>query len=286
MTIADLAATPRTAGVALPTGVRLCYAELGDPAGHAVLLLHGLSDSRRSFDRLLPLLPPSLRLIVPDQRGHGDSDRPDDGYTLPALAADALALLDALGVARATVVGHSLGSFVAQRLALAARERVAGLVLVASASAPDRMAGADDFAGAIAGLGASGDPDGPAPEAFVREFQASTVHVPVPADFMEDVVAASLRLPVRVWQALAHGLLAADDADRGHRLPTLLLWGERDAYMLREEQDALLARLPAATLVTLADTGHAPHWERPVETAAALAPFLARMAAGARPADR
>ena len=78
----------------------------------------------------------------------------------------------------------------------------------------------------------------------------------------------------------AESRLTGGDCDGlgAHGIPTLLLWGERDAYMLRAEQEALLARLPSATLTALADTGHAPHWERPAAVADALRPFLARMA--------
>src|SRR5262245_19238745 len=74
----------------LATGVRLRYAENGDPAGHPIILLHGYTDSWFSFSRALPYFDPSWRVYILDQRGHGDSERPADGYTFPDFAADVI----------------------------------------------------------------------------------------------------------------------------------------------------------------------------------------------------
>src|SRR5690606_28425617 len=87
--------------VQLPTGVRLHYAEQGDPAGEPVILLHGYSDSWFSWSRVLPLFPSSWRVYALDQRGQGDSDRPATGYGMADIAADVIAFLDAKGIKRA-----------------------------------------------------------------------------------------------------------------------------------------------------------------------------------------
>ena len=126
------------------TGVSLEVAERGAPGGQPVLFLHGYTDSWFSFSSVLERLPPTVRAIVPTQRGHGDSDRPECCYRPSDFAADAVALLDALGVPRATIVGHSMGSFVAQRLAVDAPGRVSRLVLVGS-GATARTAPVLDF---------------------------------------------------------------------------------------------------------------------------------------------
>jgi len=261
---------PEFGRVTLPTGVELHYAELGEAGDPAVLLLHGYSDSWFSYSRILPLLPEGRRYIAPDLRGHGRSARPDAGYAMDGLAADVLALMDALGIARATVVGHSMGSFIAQRVSSLAPGRVDGLVLIASATSVEGVSGVDDFARAI---GALEDPVSPE---FVREFQAGTVFAPVPQEFMETVVDESLGLPARVWQALFEGMRAAGSFPPAGRpaTPTLLLWGDRDAMMPRAEQDALLRAFPAATLIVYEQTGHAPHWERPERVADDLRAFL------------
>src|SRR5262245_5348859 len=100
----------------LGTGVRLRYVDTGQRTGRPVLLLHGYSDSWFSFSPVLPLLDPALRLIIADQRGHGGSDRPSAGYSPDDMAADAIALLDALGIPSVAAVGHSMGSLVVLRM--------------------------------------------------------------------------------------------------------------------------------------------------------------------------
>src|SRR5262245_57413686 len=94
--IAALAPLISFADVTLPSGVRLHCAQQGPPSGSAVILLHGYSDSSFSFSRVMPLLPPELRVIAPDFRGHGDSDRPASGYRIDDLASDVLQLMDEL----------------------------------------------------------------------------------------------------------------------------------------------------------------------------------------------
>src|SRR5262245_26161220 len=104
--------------IQLHGGPRLSYIEQGDPSGWPVVLLHGVSDSCRSFARLLPHLPPFLRVYAISQRGHGDSERPPAGYGPHGLAADLAAFMELVGAAPAFVVGHSMGSSVAECFAL------------------------------------------------------------------------------------------------------------------------------------------------------------------------
>jgi pimeloyl-ACP methyl ester carboxylesterase len=205
-----------------------------------------------------------------DLRGHGDSERPTSGYRMRDLAADVIAFMQEKGLARATVAGHSMGSFVAQQVALAAPERVAGLVLMGSATTPHNIVGIRKLQQAVDAL------TDPVPAAFVREFQASTIYQPLPADFLDQVVAASLKLPARVWRAVMAGLLATARPVRygDHPMPTLICWGNRDTYFPRTEQDALTALLPQTIMKVYAETGHALHWERPTEFVRDLEEFL------------
>ncbi|MFN2522631.1 MAG: alpha/beta fold hydrolase [Mycobacteriales bacterium] len=94
-----------------------------------MLLLHGLASTRRFWDLVLPGLA-GLPVVALDQRGHGDSDRPAGPYDGATVAADALTALDALGISRAVVVGHSWGASTALRLAADAPERVLAVVAV------------------------------------------------------------------------------------------------------------------------------------------------------------
>jgi len=101
--------------------------------GPAVLFIHGWSLSGEVWDRQLRVVAEAgYRAIAMDQRGHGDSDAPLDGYGIDDLTADALGVLDALGIDRAVVVGWSLGGMVGLRLAHRHPDRVRALVMVAS----------------------------------------------------------------------------------------------------------------------------------------------------------
>jgi non-heme chloroperoxidase len=266
----SLLAAPRFADAKLSTGVRLRYAELGDPAHHPLILLHGYTDSWFSFSRVLPELAEMFRVYALDQRGHGDSARPAGGYSMGAMAADVLAFMDAEGLQRATIVGHSMGTFVARQVALAAPGRVESLVLLGSGiNARNQVL--LELQQAVDELAE------PVQTEFVREFQVSTIALPVPDSFLDRVIAETLKLPLHVWRTALAGLLADDSHGRLGEIqaPALLISGAKDAIFSEAEQDALLAALPAASLTRYPAIGHAPHWERPDEVARTIVSFVA-----------
>jgi non-heme chloroperoxidase len=254
--------------VTLPSGVRLQYAETGRPDGEPIIMLHGYTDSWFSYSRVLPLLAPKYRAISITQRGHGDSDRPGS-YTGGDFAADVAAFMQALGIEQATVVGHSMGSFIAQTVAIRYPERVKKLVLVGSGTvaANEVILGLRDVVQTLTD---------PVPYDFAYEFQASTVFQPVPQDFLQTAVGESLKLPAQVWKDVLDGLIATENAPRLAEItaPTLVIWGEHDGIFPRAEQDALIAAIPNATLSVYAETGHAPHWEHPRDFAKELEKFV------------
>ncbi|HUE86128.1 MAG TPA: alpha/beta hydrolase [Vicinamibacterales bacterium] len=258
-------ATPATLfrkQLVLPNGVRLNSVQGGAIDGAAVILLHGITDSSYSFSRLLPLLPPELRVIALDLRGHGDSDRPADGYTMDDFAEDVIGVMDVLGIPRATLVGHSMGSFVARRAAERAPERVSRLVLVGTALAA-RNAVVAELQAAVERL------VDPVDESFIREFQLSTLHRPVPPEFLDHVIAESRKLPARVWRAALAGL--ANYAPQWPiTCPATILGGELDAVFSPDEQTALFLATEHSTLHLEREVGHTLHWEAP-ERFAALA---------------
>jgi pimeloyl-ACP methyl ester carboxylesterase len=239
----------------LPDGLRLNYVHGGSTEGAAVILLHGLTDSAFSYSRVLPLMPPELRLIAVDQRGHGDSDRPADGYTMDDFAGDVIGLMDALGIARSMLVGHSMGSFVARRVAERAPERVSRLVLVGTALTP-RNAVVGDLQTAVEAL------RDPVDESFIREFQLGTMRRAVPPEFLERVIAESRKLPARVWRAALAGLIRFQP-QWPISCPTAILGGELDAVFSVEEQMALFLGTQYSTLHLEPRVGHALHWEAP-----------------------
>ena len=259
----------RFATTRLATGPQVHYAEHGDPGREAIIFLHGWPDSWFSFSRVLSLLPPSYHAFALDQRGFGGSQRPACCYRIGDLAADVVAFMDAAGIERASVVGHSLGSFIARRVAETHPERVTRLVLIGSAATPVNPVTLEVQA-SVQGL------EDPVPAAFAWEFQASTAHLPLPEAFFEQIVAESRKLPARLWRTVFDGLLAFDDAADLGRIaaPTLLIWGEHDALFPRQEQERLVAAIPNARLVVYPETGHCPNWECPQQVATDLDAFM------------
>jgi non-heme chloroperoxidase len=268
----------RHSDVRLKTGVRLHYVEQGDPNGPPIILLHGYSDSWVSYTRVLPLIDRKYLVYIPDQRGHGDSDRPASGYTFPDFAGDVIAFMDAKGLKKATIVGHSMGSFVAQHVATMAPERVEKLVLVGSAPAVSN--------GVVLELqrevSALTDPVSPK---FVREFQTSVISQPVPDEFMDRVIQESLKLPARVWRDTMAGMLAQNSkVTLGEiKAPTLIIWGDRESvFPNRSDQEALRKAIPNATLKVYPGTGHCPNWEEPERFVKDLQEFMGRKGEGGK----
>ena len=270
-----MAMTSASKSVALPDGVELSYVEQGEPSGIPMLLLHGVSDSWWSFEPVLPHVPASLHAFALSQRGHGDSGRPAVGFAPHEFAADVAAFMDVVGLGSAVIVGHSMGTSIAQRFALDHPGRVVGLVLAGSFFASWRGSPAvvDLWDSVISTLTDPVDP------AFVREFQESTLARPVPPAFLDTIVRESLKVPARVWRAVFASFLEADfSAQLGEiKVPTLIVWGDRDAICPRSEQEALAAAIAEAQLVVYADAGHALHWEEPERFAADLVAFAERL---------
>jgi non-heme chloroperoxidase len=260
----------RFATTRLASGPRIHYAEQGDPSGETIVFLPAYTDSWFSYSQVLPLLPQRYHAYALDQRGHGDSERPDCCYAVEDFAADLVAFLDAVGVGRATLVGHSGSCLVARRVAEVHPERVARLVLL---GAPGSLGDNQEELALQTAVRALQDP---VPVQFARELQGAAAHVALPEAFFERLVADSLKLPARVWKSTLDGLFAFDDAADLARIaaPTLLIWGEWDRFLPREEEDHLGAVIPGARVVVYPATGHSPNWERPERVAADLDAFM------------
>lgn len=244
-----------TAQVVLPGGVRINYVHGGAHDGPAVLMLHGVSDSSFSFSRVMPLMPANHRIVAVDLRGHGDSGRPALDYSMSAFATDVLAVMDQLDIGTATLVGHSMGTFIARRAAELAPERISRLVLIGSAVTARNWV-IEEL------LTATESMSDPVDEGFIWEFQSSTIRRPVPPQFFKRVVAESRKLPARVWQAAVAGMWGFNP-QRPIACPTTILGGDRDAVFSVDEQVELFLATKRSTLHIEPGIGHTLHWEAP-----------------------
>lgn len=255
----------------LSTGLTLPYVSVGTSSATPVLLLHAWGESRRSFDRLLPLLPHTVRAMAIDQRGHGAADRPKGAYALADFADDVVAFMDAVGLPSAVLLGSSSGGYVAQQVAVTNPSRVTGLVLVGS---PRTLRGRPSFADEVDQL------SDPMNAAWVRR---SLTWFPrfhrVPESYIEDRVQDGARIPAHVWRETFTGLCtAAPPTDTATiSSPTLIVWGDRDELLTREHEEDLAAAIPGSRLVVYQNTGHLVLWEQPERVARDLTTFVASL---------
>lgn len=262
---------PTSLLIKVKTGITLNYVVQGDPNGPVIVLLHGAGDSWHSYQRVLPLIPAKYRVYAITMRGHGLSDHPKTGYARADFAADILDFLDQFHIHHATLVGHSLGSFVAQKVAELDTDHLDRLVLIGSGPGLHRKNEAtDEIKSYFSSV------QDPVPYTFARDFQASTIYSPIPAWFFETMVAEAQRVSADTWHGLGEGLTADEPVDdlKKIRVPTLVEWGEKDSIFSKSDQDILIHMIPNAKLSTYPDTGHALHWERPERFTKELLAFV------------
>ncbi len=248
--------------------IEIAYEEWG--AGERpFVLVHGFTGSRDDWREVLPPLGERGRTLAPDLRGHGDTTNPGDAeaYGFEPLVADLAGLLDAAGIERCDLLGHSLGGMVSLRFALAHPERVASLVLMDTSPRPVRQEMRPVFeAGAK----------------LAREAGMGALFEVLRQQAAEDAErAASMRHLVRalgeeaVWQRMrakleamdpeafaALGLLLTDHDDLEERLaeirvPTLVLVGADDEPFL-EPAETLARAITGAHHTVIPDAAHSP----------------------------
>ncbi|MDQ1319935.1 MAG: hypothetical protein QG655_1178 [Actinomycetota bacterium] len=274
-------------------GERVAYLDEGE--GEVILLLHGIAGSSQTWRSLIRPLSRHYRVVAPDLLGHGDSTKPRTDYSLGAFSVLLRDFLDELGIARATLVGHSLGGGIAmqfiyqhpdygQRLVLIGSgglgpdvgltlrlASLPGAELVLPLIAPRKMVATGDRlwswlrkAGVESPRGEemwrhySSLSDGPTRQAFLRTLRAVVDH-------RGQAVSALNRLTTRT------------------NFPVLVIWGDRDTMIPVHHAHAARRARPDVRLEVLADVGHFPHAERPVEVAELIVGFIADDSAAGNP---
>ena len=256
--------------VRLQNGVRLAYVEAGDPDGEPLLLLHGYTDSSRSFSPMVPYLS-RYRLLIPDQRGHGASDAPECCYGTSQFAYEARLFLDALGVKRAAVVGHSLGSMVAISLAADNPDRVSKVVLIGSTALVPVKRG-DWLYDNTAAMTGKLDPS----TQFAKDWHPANQPTKVDPAFANAINEEILRIPPHVWRSVMRELSYVPVGRHAPdvKAPVLVLSGGKDPLFPAEHHQSLLKAFPNAEAQVFAELGHNPNWEQPDAVASAIDRFL------------
>ncbi len=225
-------------------GLRVDVAGEGPPD---LLCLHGLVDRLEIWDRIAKPLSERGRVIRIDQRGHGESDAPSGPYRREDLAADVVAVIEHLGCTRAVLVGHSMGGIVAMVTALRYPDRVAGLVLIGTASQCS-----EKVAGWYERIAVAGERDGTA--GLARAIYGEKTRRVVSGD------AQGIAHVTRTLKSLHEDPLTPKLAKI--RCPALLVVGEKDP-MGPKASAIIAARLLDSHLEVVPDCGHWVHVESP-----------------------
>jgi len=253
-------------------GVKIAYDDVG--SGPAIVLLHGFPLDRRIWNPQRDALSGRARIILPDLRGAGESARGADGPALmESLAGDLAGLLDVLGIERAIVVGHSIGSYVAFAFFRMYAERVAGFGLVAghpAADTPALLPGRDTLATAL-----ERGEIAPAIDAYLPRYLDRRT-VPQLTQPLREIMA---RQDARGAAALVRGMKArvgSEELLADIAVPATIVAGASDDWIPPKQLRSAAAQIADCDFVLLPNVGHLPMLEAPEATTAALARLIER----------
>lgn len=266
-------------------GDQVAYLDEGQ--GEVILLLHGMAGSSQTWRSVIRPLSRHYRVVAPDLLGHGHSAKPRSDYSLGAFAVSLRDLLDEIGVARATVVGHSLGGGVAMQFVYQHPDYAERLILIGSGGlGPDvgwtlrllSAPGAELIMPIIA----------PPPVLSVGEkvrsfFTKMGVESPRGAEIWNayssfsdpETRQAFLRTLRSVVDYRGQAVSALNRLHVKAGLPTMAIWGDEDAIIPVQHAYAVQETRPDVRLEVLSGVGHFPQVERPMEVVDLIEDFIA-----------
>jgi len=292
-----------TTRISLPTGVTLKVAQGGPADAEAIILLHGFPESHRTWRHIAPALAEEYRVLAPDQRGFGASDKPVgvEKYSVHEAVADILALANVYGIERFTLVGHDWGGAVAWTTALKKANRLNRLVIV---NAPHPL---------IFQRSVIEDPEQRLASQYIRLFRSPMMEKTIEAMGVDAFFDKSFgghvdlaQIPPEERQASIQdwkreGALTAmlnwyraselvvpapDEAEPrpawtrapfpSVKVPTLVVWGMQDKALLPIQLDGLNVLADDLEIVRIPDAGHFLTWERPEPVVTAIRAFMKR----------
>lgn len=286
--------------IGLPTGVDLDVTLGGPEQASPILFLHGFPESARTWRHQLAELAQDYRVAAPDQRGFARSSKPVrvEDYRTNCLIADALALADALGFERFTLVGHDWGGAVAWALALKYPERISRLVIInaphpylfqrslfddaaqRAASQYIRAYRSPDIAAEVIRAGLENFLDASlaphiSPGVLTAEDRAAYLDEWSQPGAIEAMFNWYKASPIFVPETDENAPRPAwiDEPFPKAQMPVLVIWGTRDTALLPVLLEGLEVHVPDLRLVKI-DAGHFVPWERPAPVTLAIRAFL------------
>ena len=291
--------------IPLSTGITMNVAFAGPPkrpAGDApsVMLLHGFPESHRTWRALVPLLGDDLRLIMPDLRGFGATDKPQDvaDYATETLLADLFALADALAIDRFALVGHDWGGAIAWAAAIASNPRIERLAIINSPHPaifqrsliddPEQRAASQYMnafrtPGMEAGIARMGL-DTFFDKSFSKHADLSTISPEERQHYIDDWGQPGALTAMLNWYRASRILVPEPGAEAAMpewvdhvpkiHIPVRVVWGLDDTALLPVQLEGIGEVGDDVELFPLPGVGHFAPWQEPDAVAAALKPFL------------
>ena len=293
--------TIETTRIGLPTGVTLKVAMAGPEDGEPIVLLHGFPESHRTWRLVMPALAQDFRVYAPDQRGFAGSDKPDgvEAYKVQCVIDDLIALADALGLGRFTLVGHDWGGAAAWGAALKHPERIARLVIVnaphpvifqRSLIEDEEQREASQYIRAFRtpgfetgvkamGLGAFFD------KSFGAHVDLRRISNEERQAYLDEWDQPGALTAMLNWYRAAT-VVVPESGEKARlplwthmpfpkvKMPTLVVWGMKDKALLPVQLDGLDQLVPDLTIVREPDAGHFISWEKPEAVTAAIRAFV------------
>jgi len=270
--------------VDLSTGIKMAYVEMGDPNGEVIILQHGMTDNSRSWSFAAPFFAKAgYHVYLPDLRGMGLSDAPDGYYSPITYATDLEAFFDAMNIEKATLVGHSLGSFTVQAFSIMFPERCNNIVLVSSIplNSYQNNALVYIYESQLAGL----KEDEHLSDAFMDFWYATVLHDDAFADEFDTFIAnmknEAQALSKKAWKNIVLGLATINmnylyfEVD--HDVPVLLMHGSDDAMTKGDYQEELIEifDIDENSYIEYEGIGHNIQFEIPTRCANDILTWLA-----------
>jgi len=249
--------------------VRIKWEERG--RGAPLLLIQGLGYGRWSWAPIVPALAERYRVLWFDNRGIGDSDKPDGPYTAKLMAGDALQVLDEAGIERAHVLGASLGGMIAQEVAAGTPERVDKLVLCCTTPGGAATVPMPDVTVRL-----FAEAPTLAPEVALRRFVENALAADASGELIQELYDRRVANPPDPagWQAQAAAGLTFAGVDDAITAPTLIVTGTEDNVVDPHNSDVLAERIAGAEVQRIDNAGHLFFWEQPDAVVRIISEFL------------
>jgi pimeloyl-ACP methyl ester carboxylesterase len=252
-------------------GVKIYWEEHG--TGDPLLLIMGLGSCLEMWHRTLPVVTPHYRTIVFDNRGVGRSDVPAGPYSIPTMASDAVAVMDAAGIEKARVYGISMGGIIAQELALGYPERVRSLILGCTTHGGPMSIPADKKVLDVLMTRGSMTVEEAIEAMLPFVYDAGTAREELEIDI--DLRRRYAPTPEGYYAQL-QGILDYESRSRLSQItaPTLVIHGETDQLIPAANGRMIASLIPGAKLVMIPNASHIFTTDQPKATIAAVLEFL------------